>query len=69
MARYRHYDYSQGNFVSVYFDKQILPGTFEHALHYLIDNKIDMSIFDERYKNDKTGAPAYDPAILLKIVI
>lgn len=69
MARYRHYDYSQGNFVSVYFDKQILPGTFEHALHYLVHNELDMSIFDERYNNDETGAPAYDPAILLKIVI
>ena len=69
MARYRHYDYSQGNFVSVYFDKQILPGTFEHTLHYLIDNEIDMSIFESRYRNDKTGAPAYDPAILLKIVL
>ena len=34
-----------------------------------MDNRLDMSIFDERYKNDNTGAPAYDPAILLKIVI
>jgi transposase len=69
VARYRHYDYNQGSFVSVYFDKQILPGTFEHTLHYLIDSEIDISIFDERYQNDKTGAPAYDPAILLKIVL
>ncbi len=69
MARYKHYDYSQGKFIPISFDKQILPGTFEHTLHYLIDSEIDLSVFDLRYKNDETGAPAYDPAILLKIVL
>jgi transposase len=69
MARYKKYDYSQGKFIPICFDKQILPGTFEHTLHYLIDNEIDLSVFDLRYQNDDTGAPAYDPAILLKIVL
>jgi len=69
MARYREYDYSQGKFIPIFFDKQILPGTFEHTLHYLIDQEIDLSIFEGRYNNDETGAPAYDPAILLKIIL
>ena len=69
VARYKEYDYSQGKFIPLQFDKQILPGTFEHTLHYLIDNELDLSIFDERYQNDETGAPAYDPAILLKIIL
>ena len=69
MAKYKHYDYSQGKFIPISFDKQILPGTFEHTLHYLIDNDLDLSAFDLRYKNDETGAPAYDPRILLKIVL
>ena len=69
MAKYKDYDYSQGKFIPLSFDKQILPGTFEHTLHYLIDNEIDLSVFDLRYKNDETGAPAYDPRILLKIVL
>lgn len=69
MARYKHYDYSQGKFIPISFDKQIIPGTFEHTLHYLIDNEIDLSVFDLRYENDEMGAPAYDPAILLKIVL
>jgi hypothetical protein len=68
VARYKEYDYSQGKFIPLQFDKQILPGTFEYTLHYLIDNELDLSIFDERYQNDETGAPAYDPAILLKEV-
>lgn len=69
MARYKDYDYSQGKFIPIHFDRQILPGTFEYSLHYLIDNEIDLSIFDNRYRNDEMGAPAYDPAILLKIIL
>ena len=69
MARYKEYDYSQGKFISIHFDRQILPGTFEYTLHYLIDNEIDLSLFDSRYQNDETGAPAYDPSILLKIIL
>jgi transposase len=69
MARYKEYDYSQGKFIPIHFDRQILPGTFEYSLHYLVDNEIDLSAFDARYRNDETGAPAYDPAILLKIIL
>jgi len=69
MARYKECDYSQGKFIPIHFDKQILRGTFDYSLHYLIDSEIDLSIFDTRYRNDETGAPAYDPAILLKIIL
>jgi transposase len=69
MARYKEYDYLQGKFIPIHFDRQILLGTFEFSLHYLIDNEIDLSMFDARYRNDETGAPAYDPAILLKIIL
>ena len=30
---------------------------------------MDTSIFDDRYKNDETGREAYDPKILLKVVL
>ncbi|MBW1796739.1 MAG: transposase [Deltaproteobacteria bacterium] len=69
MARYKEYSYEQGKFIPIHFDKQILPGTFEYTLSYVIDDEIDLSLFDQRYKNDETGAPAYDPAILLKIIL
>jgi transposase len=69
MARYKEYDYRQGKLIPISFDKQILPGTFEYTLNYLIDKELDLSIFDARYTNDDTGAPAYDPAILLKIIL
>jgi transposase len=69
MARYKEYCYEQGKLIPIHFEKQILPGTFEYTLNYLIDDEIDLSVFDERYRNDETGAPAYDPAILLKIIL
>jgi transposase len=69
LARYKHYDYNQGKFIPIDFSKQIVPGTFEHTLHHLLENELDLSIFEIRYENDRTGAPAYDPAILLKIIL
>lgn len=69
MAKYKNYSYDQGVFLPIFFDRQILPGTFEYTLNHLIDNEIDLAVFDKRYNNDETGAPAYDPRILLKIVL
>jgi transposase len=69
MARYKHYDYGQMKLLPVSFEQQILPGTFEHTLNELIDNEIDLTVFEQRYHNDDGGAPAYDPAILLKIIL
>jgi transposase len=48
---------------------QLMPGSFEHALDFLIDTEIDVSGIARRYLNDDTGAPAYDPAVMLKIVL
>jgi len=69
MAKYKPYSTSQGVFIPVHFAHQIQPGTFEFTLSHLIDNELDLSIFDSRFNNDETGAPAYDPKILLKVVL
>jgi transposase len=69
MARFKHYDYGQMKLIPVSFRQQILPGTFEYTLSYLIDHEVDLTVFEHRYCNDETGAPAYDPAILLKIIL
>ena len=42
MAKYKEYDYSQGKFIPLQFDKQILPGSLEHTLNFLFDNEIDI---------------------------
>jgi transposase len=69
MARYKDYSYEQTKLIPIAFSQQILPGTFEYTLNYLIDNEFDLTPFEQRYHNDETGAPAYDPAILLKIIL
>jgi transposase len=69
MARYKPYSYAQSQFIPIHFAKQILPGTFEYTLNHLIDHGLDLSRFDERCKNDITGATAYYPRILLKILL
>lgn len=68
MARYKDYSYEQQKLLPIRYSEQILPGTFEYILHHTID-EIDLSIFDARYRNDEGGAPAYDPRVLLKIIL
>src|SRR5574340_636152 len=51
------------------FDKQVRPGSFEHALCYLVDRELDLTPFHARYRNGDEGASAYDPAVLLKIIL
>lgn len=68
MARYKHIDTSP-RFIAVDLQRQLLPGTFEHALNHLLDREIDLTGFDARYANDVTGAAAYPPAMLLKVVL
>jgi len=68
MARFKETDNVQGQFMAVNLKEQLLPDTFEWAVDYMINNA-DMSLFEERYDNDKRGACAYPPRILLKIII
>lgn len=68
MARFKPVDMSP-RFLPVVLEQQIVPGTFEHALHVLIDTEFDLCPLHAKFNNDDTGAPAYDPAVLLKIVL
>lgn len=69
MPNFKKYNYNQDAMVVINFEQQIKPGTFEFTLHRLIDHHIDLNAFYENYKNDKGGRSAYDPAILLKIIL
>jgi transposase len=69
MAKYKHYDYSQKALIPINLEEQLVAGTLEFAIHTLVDTRMDTSIFDDRYKNDETGRLAYDPKILLKIIL
>ena len=69
MARYRDRSRAQAFMLPVHLADQLQRGTFEHTSDYLVDNEIDVSVFETRYDNDESGAPAYDPAVLLKVVL
>ncbi|MFZ5484944.1 MAG: transposase, partial [Pseudomonadota bacterium] len=68
MARYKPIHKGM-KLLPVDFDRQVQPGSFEHALCYLVDHELDLAPFHARYKNDHEGAPAFDPAALIKIVL
>jgi len=65
MARYKTYDYRQRVLLPVSLEDQLMPGTLEFAIHTLVEKRLDLSIFDGKYRNDETGRAAYDPKILL----
>ena len=69
MAKFKHYNYSQMVMIPVSLENQLMPGTLEHTIHEVVEKKVDLSIFDDNYNNDDTGSPAYDPKILLKVVL
>jgi hypothetical protein len=49
--------------------KKIPPGSFEHALCYLVAHALDRTAFPARDKNDHAGAPAFAPAVLLQSIL
>jgi len=57
MARYKAINISP-RFLTVDMEKQLLPGSFEHAVHNLLGHEFDLSHFDTRYRNDRIGACA-----------
>jgi transposase len=46
-----------------------MPGTLEFAIHTLVEKRLDIVIFHGKYRNDETDRAAYDPKILLKVVL
>ena len=68
MAKYKPVERG-GILIPVILEDQIQPGTFEFALDHLVDHELDLSALDARFTNDDTGASAYDPRVMLKIVL
>ena len=69
MANYKPDLSCQSKFIPIDFSKQILSGTFEYALSHIVDHKLDLTGFDKWYDNDKKGAAAYPPSVMLKIIL
>ena len=69
MAKFKPYNYSQMVMIPVSLKNQLIEGTIEHCINDVVENKIDVSVFNTKYNNDNTGSPAYDPKILLKVIL
>jgi hypothetical protein len=68
VARYKLPE-RNGMLAPVVLEEQLHVGTFEWALHQLVDYELDFKALDDRFCNDQTGAPAYDPRTLIKSVL
>jgi transposase len=69
MPRYKTYTYDQLVMLPISLENQLVPGTLEHTINQLVENHIDLSVFEGRYNNDETGATAINPKVLLKIIL
>ena len=69
MARYKPYKYDQMVLVPLSFQEQLEPGTFEYTLNELVEQHLDLSVFEARYQNDHSGARAIHPKLLLKVIL
>ena len=69
MARYKPYDYDQLMMVPVSLEEQLMPGTLEYAIHHVVEEGLELGMFDDRYCNDETGRKAIDPKVLIKVVL
>jgi transposase len=69
MARYKPYSYDQLMMVPISLEDQLMPGTLEYAIHHVVEDRLDLGIFDERYSNDETGRKAIAPEVLIKVVL
>ncbi len=68
MARYKPQE-THSLLLPVVLSEQIEPGSFAFALSYLVDHELDFTGMDAQFKNDEVGASAYDPRVMLKIVL
>ena len=62
MARDKHYDCNQPKMISLRFADQVQPVMFDSTLNHMVDDNVDMNLFESCYHND-------NPAILLKVVL
>ena len=69
MAKFKPCNDEQLVMFPISIQDQIIPGTLEHTISRLVDKHVDLSVFDARYHNDKTGAAAIHPKILLKVIL
>lgn len=69
MKNFKPANYNQDTMIVLNFLEQIEQDPFAFTLHHLIDSEIDLAAFHQHYKNERGGRAAYDPAVMLKIIL
>ena len=69
MAKFKPLNENQLVMLPISLQAQLVPGTLEHTISQLVDQHVDLSVFDGRYNNDASGATAIHPKILLKVIL
>jgi transposase len=69
MAKFKPYNYDQLVMLPISLQDQLEPGTLEYTINVLVEKHIDLSVFEGRYQNDETGATAFNPKVLLKVIL
>ena len=47
MERYKDRSRARGVMMPIDLEDQIVPETFEHTIDYLVDNEIELSVFEQ----------------------
>ena len=56
MAKFKPCNEDQLVMLPISLQDQLVPDTLEHTLSQLVENHLDLSVFNVRYNNDETGA-------------
>ncbi len=65
MPRFKENNRKQSIMIPLFLENQLLPGTIEHSIDYLVDNKLDLRTLISDYNNEANGAPAYPPGAVI----
>ncbi len=67
--RFKAYDYNQDQIHVINYQEQLRTEPLAYAIHHLVDTRIGLDRFEDRYSCSEFGPKAYDPRLLLKIVL
>ena len=69
MPNFKPDNIRQRQFLDVDFLEVIGENTFEYCLYILLEREAMLSAFEASYKNDHGGRPAYEPKVLLRVIL
>jgi transposase len=68
MARFIQNSRNQGLLLCVDLDNQLIQGSLEKTIDYLVEEQLNLNDLLSDFHNDIAGAPAYHPKDLLKVL-